>query len=226
MTKETSKNIHQRLHAVMKNIDYVQKEDKKVNNQYKFVSHDAVTKVCRKAFVENDVLTIPSILKRTVDGNKTTLRIEVKFINIDNPDDFISTISYGEGIDTQDKGIGKAYSYAVKYAYLKALGLETGDDPERDNIEHEPENKNDIITEKALGGSIASSLHPDEQDRMYNQAIVKLGECVTIEKLEEVYASYKKTKKAFTSTQFNDIIVKTNECKEELENEKQELQKR
>jgi hypothetical protein len=45
----------------------------------------------------------------------------------------------GYGIDPQDKGPGKAISYSVKYALLKALGLESGDDPDNDQAtEHEP----------------------------------------------------------------------------------------
>jgi hypothetical protein len=36
----------------------------------------------------------------------------------------------GYGVDPQDKGPGKAISYGVKYALLKVLGLETGDDPD------------------------------------------------------------------------------------------------
>ena len=34
----TDKNIHQRIAAVMEAVAYVQKEAKKVNNQYRFVS--------------------------------------------------------------------------------------------------------------------------------------------------------------------------------------------
>jgi hypothetical protein len=60
----------------------------------------------------------------------------VRFANIDDPQDFIDVESCGHGIDTQDKGPGKAQSYAVKYALLKALGLETGDDADHDSIEH------------------------------------------------------------------------------------------
>jgi hypothetical protein len=38
--------------------------------------------------------------------------------------------TFGYGVDAQDKGPGKAMSYGVKYALLKVLGLETGDDPD------------------------------------------------------------------------------------------------
>ena len=46
--------------------------------------------------------------------------------------DLIDVETFGFGIDDQDKGPGKAMSYAVKYALLKTLGLETGDDPDMD----------------------------------------------------------------------------------------------
>ncbi len=139
-------NIYQRLHSVMGEIDFVQKETKKVNGQYTFVSHDAVTALCRKSFFDNGILSVPTIIehqrewatRKSKDKKDeqqillTTVGVRVDFFNIDDPKDQISTVSYGYGLDDQDKGMGKAYSYAVKYAYLKALGLETGDDPEKE----------------------------------------------------------------------------------------------
>lgn len=135
--KEVKLNIYQRLHAVMKDVEYIRKEDKKVNNQYTFVSHDAVTGKCRKAFVDHGVLVVPTVQQNVQNGNRTETTILVEFVNIDNPDDKVLTTSIGYGIDNQDKGVGKAYSYAYKNALLKVLALETGDDPERDSIEHD-----------------------------------------------------------------------------------------
>lgn len=129
-------NIYQRLHAVMGEVSYVQKTDKKVNNQYTFVSHDAVTAKVRPALLKHGVLSIPQNLKFSQDGNRTEVSLDMTFVNIDQPDDRIMVPSFGYGIDPQDKGPGKAISYAVKYALLKALGLETGDDPERDHVDH------------------------------------------------------------------------------------------
>ncbi len=62
----------------------------------------------------------------------------VEFINVDSPKEIIAVRTYGYGVDGQDKGPGKAMSYAIKYAYLKAFCLETGDDPELEAIEHDP----------------------------------------------------------------------------------------
>lgn len=137
MSKEL--NIHQRINAVMKKLDYVQKENKKVNNQYTFVSHDAVTAAVRVHLVEQGIVVIPSVTNHTQDGNRTEVDLQVDFVNIDKPEDKVSINVFGYGVDQQDKGPGKAFSYAKKYAFLQLFALETGDDPERSNIDHEPE---------------------------------------------------------------------------------------
>ena len=135
MTKQTL-NIYQRLNAVMTELAYVQKENKKVNNQYTFVSHDAVTAAVREPMVKFGILPIPTVISCVREGNMTIMELQVDFVNIDKPDDRVVTTSFGYGIDPQDKGVGKARSYAIKYAYLQQFALATGDDPERQNIDH------------------------------------------------------------------------------------------
>ena len=62
---------------------------------------------------------------------KTTYR----FINIDKPDEYIETITFAEGIDTQDKGSGKAMTYSDKYALMKSYKIITGEDPDQNPSE-------------------------------------------------------------------------------------------
>lgn len=45
-------------------------------------------------------------------------------------EDTIETESVGMGIDDNDKAVGKAYTYAIKYALLKLFRLRYGDDPD------------------------------------------------------------------------------------------------
>lgn len=144
------KNIYQRMNAIMDEVSYVQKENKRVNNQYTFVSHDAVTAALRPFFVKHGVLPIPSYTDISVDGNRVSCSVSLKFVNIDKPDDciVIDCAGFGHGIDPQDKGPGKAMSYAYKYALLKVFALETGDDPERDHIDHQPRAVNSAPKEK------------------------------------------------------------------------------
>lgn len=126
-----AQNIYQRLAAVMGEVDYIQK-DKKQGMRYSIVSHDVVTAKVRPLLLKHGIVYPVSVLEHWQDGNMTGAKVEVAFVNIDDPSDRIVVNAFGHGIDDQDKGPGKAVSYAVKMALLKTLGLETGDDPDLD----------------------------------------------------------------------------------------------
>lgn len=132
-----SRNIHQRLHAVMQEVAYVQK-DRKIGT-YMVVTHDAVTAAVRPALVKHGVIYYPQNMAHTQDGNRTEVHLDLVFANVNDPKDFVAVPTFGYGIDPQDKGPGKAVSYAVKMALLKALGLETGEDADDGTTEeHKP----------------------------------------------------------------------------------------
>lgn len=61
-------------------------------------------------------------------------RIEVvyRFVNIEDPKEYIDITTYGDGIDSQDKSVGKAMTYADKYALMKAYKIVTGEDPDQE----------------------------------------------------------------------------------------------
>lgn len=124
-----TENIHQKFIRVMKQVNYIQKE-KRPGMMFSIVSHDSVTELIRPELVAVGIVYYPTELKVTQNGNRTEVLLTVAFVNADNPQDFILVPSLGYGIDQQDKGPGKAISYAVKYALLKAFGLSTGDDPD------------------------------------------------------------------------------------------------
>lgn len=65
----------------------------------------------------------------------TRIKTEFTFLNIDKPEERFTTIVYSEGIDTGDKGSGKAMTYADKYALMKAYKISTGDDPDQNPSE-------------------------------------------------------------------------------------------
>lgn len=137
-----SRNIHQRLAAAMAQVTYIQKERKQGMN-YTIVSHDAVTAKVRPALLDQGIVYYPARCEHSHQGNRAECSMTVRFVNVDNPTDAFEVQSFGYGIDGQDKGPGKAMSYAVKYALLKAMGLETGDDPDHDSIDFEPPVKDD-----------------------------------------------------------------------------------
>jgi len=136
-------NLHQRLLAVMQDVSYIQK-DREISmggggKGYKVVTHDAVTAKVRPALIKWRVLDYPQNLVCAQNGNRTEITMDIKFVNADEPSDFILVPTVGYGIDAQDKGPGKAVSYAVKMALLKALNLETGEDADDNtNVDHVP----------------------------------------------------------------------------------------
>lgn len=130
-------NIYQRINAVMGECDYVQRE-KKDGMKYTVTSHDKVTGLVRPLLQKHGVVYYPHSVRRSQDGDRTEIDMIVRFVNIDDKADFIDVETCGYGVDPQDKGPGKAMSYSVKYALLKLLGLETGDDPDNESLDHKP----------------------------------------------------------------------------------------
>ena len=117
-------------------------EVKQLEEKYKVYSYPYSRQV-----IESDVLVTEKEYNGTVTkGNQIFLRIETvyRFVNIENPDEYIDITTYGDGIDTQDKAVGKAMTYADKYALMKAYKIITGDDPDQ---EHSP----DKATYKSAG---------------------------------------------------------------------------
>ncbi len=113
-------------------------------NKYKAVSErdilDAVKPIEAKHGVysypySREVLESNMLETDTQYGTKTSFMSRIKtvyrFVNIEKPDDYIETTTFAEGIDSQDKGSGKAMTYADKYALMKAYKISTGEDPDQ-----------------------------------------------------------------------------------------------
>ncbi len=132
-------NIYQRVQQVMKQVAYVRK-DKQVEN-YMAVTHDMVTALVRPHFVDAGIIVSPRVItgamvdtgRKSSKGNAAMRyegRFEVDFVNMDEPTDRITIILDAHADDYGDKAPGKALSYATKYAILKVLMLESGENEE------------------------------------------------------------------------------------------------
>ncbi len=171
-------NIHQRIHGIMGEFDYVQKL--KSGMPYKSVSHDSVTRKLQPMLLKYRVICRPYVDLIQVNGNQTMAAMIVDFVNIDNPEDVFQVRTFGHGNDTQDKGPGKAMSYAFKYAVLKALCIETGDDPENDSIETSKSNgvtknftKSKVLPQDGLVEMIKLQLNKHNNSASYFKAFIQ-----------------------------------------------------
>lgn len=70
------------------------------------------------------------------------------FVNVDNPNQYLETVSYADGVDSNDKGSGKAMTYADKYALMKTYKISTGDDPDQQASEEQFKLPEQIAEEK------------------------------------------------------------------------------
>ena len=108
----------------------VLKAVKPLEAKYKVYSYPYQRRIVESGFIENEVAynggTI--VKKNLYERIETTYR----FINIENPDEYVDIVSYGDGVDSQDKSVGKAMTYSDKYALMKAYKIVTGDDPDQD----------------------------------------------------------------------------------------------
>lgn len=139
-------NIYEKLQAITQELDVVRKnlEVGYGNSKYNAVSEGDILRAVKPLEAKHKVYSFPTsrniVWQDTVNftnsrGDEKTnlcMRIEsiYRFVNLEKPEEFIDMTSYGDGIDTQDKGCGKAMTYADKYALMKAYKIETGDDPD------------------------------------------------------------------------------------------------
>jgi len=132
-------NIYQKLNNIRKAVPYI-KKDIKIHGG-KAVTHDQVTAHIHDACVENGVFIVPTQISgslsstgmQTSKGTEITLyqaEYRIAFVNMDDPEDKLEITVHSHANDTGDKAPGKALSYAVKYAALKVLMLETGENEE------------------------------------------------------------------------------------------------
>ena len=104
---------------------------KKIEAKYGIYSYPISREI-----VASDTYTTTKTYENGNSAESTTLfmRLEIvyRFLNIEKPDEYIDIVSYGDGVDTNDKAPGKAMTYADKYALMKAYKIITGDDPDQD----------------------------------------------------------------------------------------------
>lgn len=103
---------------------------KPIEKKYRVYSYPVDRKI-----VDKDTLVKETEYNGNITRSNTLfMRLEIiyRFVNIDNPSEFIDIKTYGDGLDTGDKAPGKAMTYGDKYALLKAYKLSTGDDPDKD----------------------------------------------------------------------------------------------
>lgn len=147
-------NIYEKMSAITIDINKVAKNLKVGvgQSQYKAVGEADILEAVKPVEAQHGIYSYPASRKVIKEAEYTTtseyngkvtertnlfLRIETvyRFVNVENPEEYIDIIGYGDGVDTQDKAPGKAMTYSDKYCLMKAYKIETGDDPDQKGSE-------------------------------------------------------------------------------------------
>lgn len=140
-------NLYQKILMAADEIGNVEKnlEIRVTNNSsYKAVADVDVLKKVKAAEKKFGLVSIPvkqelvksEIVRTMKQGGYEAIsymdvvKMTVRIINTDNPTETLEVESFGRGLDTGDKGFGKASTYARKYALLNAYKIATGEDPD------------------------------------------------------------------------------------------------
>ena len=172
-----TKNIYQKMLAIQSELKNVAK-NLEVNvtktSKYKAVGEADILDAVKPLEEKHGVYSYPASRRivdsgtlESVDYNGNTKkqlfeRIEVvyRFVNIDKPEEYIETISYGDGIDSGDKSVGKAMTYADKYALMKGYKITTGEDPDQDpsdDLKNASTKKNAVVNHNLSADLIAEA---------------------------------------------------------------------
>ena len=167
------KNIYQRVIEVQKAVQTVLKNEKvevRGDRSYKAVTHDDVAALLHMPLAEAGIVLLPDVTefvttefnieKRGDQGPytqkwyRTDIKIKVKWINADMPDDFFESTGAAFALDTSDKSFSKAYSLALKIVLLKVHLLESRDSEEQRPFE------NDELSDKRPAGKRPAGKSP------------------------------------------------------------------
>lgn len=194
-------NIYQKIVEVMKDVEYISKDDhvKFGNTSYKAISEEKVTDIMHQELVKHGIIVFPVEQTWSRENNITHVDVRYRLVNAEDPQDYIEVVSCGDGADTQDKGSGKAMTYAYKYMWLRTFAIPTGEDPDKIcNEEIEKVRSAEAAAAKApkgIGMTKAKALATTCQKANVN--LPKLLAMYKVEKLEDL-----------TEEQHSDIISK------------------
>lgn len=179
-------NIFQKISEVMKAIEYLTKDDKVEFGQtkYKAISEEKVTTAVRKELVKQGIVIIPIMQESTVTelirtdksvNQRADVHTRYRIQNIDDVNDFIEVESNGSGVDTQDKAVGKAMTYAYKYMLLRTFAIPTGEDPDKiSSAETDYKMQSEINGEKIISKEKVSALNSAIENNGIKDEVVEL----------------------------------------------------
>lgn len=130
-------NIYQKLLEVKRQVPYLKKDSKGYN--YDYASPEEVLGAFNPIlneiglFLKTEIVSQETERINTGKKEENLFRLSLIFtwVNVDNPEETVVTPWQSAGVNSDDKGLGSALTYAERYFLLKTFNVPTGkDDPD------------------------------------------------------------------------------------------------
>jgi len=137
----TSPKLAKKLLAIQTAITSISKNGRNTFQNYDYATIRDIVTVLKPLLEKHGVIVVPemaappTVIDSGKDGKSklTTILMNYKMVNIDDPTDFYVARVAGQGQDAGDKGIYKALTGAQKYFIINTFMVPMGDDPEQDS---------------------------------------------------------------------------------------------
>lgn len=188
------KNISKAIIEVMKSVKGMEKNSKvgTGNSSYDGTKDQDVKEVFNEVMAKNGLCILPINIEEetSVDRWEETnqygtkqkqsvfTKAKVKYLLLHESGESIELMGYGHGVDTQDKGAGKATTYALKNCLLYSFLTPVGKIDDTD-LTH----SNDILTPKK---------EPEKKEpikTVNSEILLKVQDCKTQEALSKLFDS-------------------------------------
>ena len=124
--------LYAKMACVMGRLERIPKRGFNQHFKYQFVTDSDVLDTVRMAMAAEGVCLFVSMTGVQQDNKHTVVNLQFTFADGESGQSM--TVAWvGEAMDTQDKGIAKAATSALKYCLLKTFLISTGDEPDADS---------------------------------------------------------------------------------------------
>lgn len=132
--------LAKKILSIQTEISHVAKNGKNAFQNYEYATERDFVATLKPLLEKYGVIVIPSLAgapsviesedKKGAKKFLTTICMQYKLVNTDDPTDFFVSLVPGQGQDAGDKGVYKAITGAKKYFISNTFFIPTGDDPE------------------------------------------------------------------------------------------------
>ncbi len=130
-TKKENVGILKKLHLIMNDVPYIQKDAKNQHHGYTYASELAIKTALHDAMIKHKVIFQLETLDSRVDAasKATILSCRYKFWDVDSGEN-LEGVFQSAGPARDDKGLWAATTNAIKYILTSTFLIPTGDDAE------------------------------------------------------------------------------------------------